>query len=52
MKDVIENALKDNSLKAGREEARNQAWMHRGESTKLITDYLLEKQNALNEAVK
>lgn len=44
MKTVIENALNDDSLKEGREAARNEAWMHRGESAKRIADYLIGKQ--------
>lgn len=44
MKSVIEKALSDTSLKQGRDEARNQAWTHRGESARLIADYLIEKQ--------
>ena len=54
MKGVIEKALSDNSLKAGREEAREQAWTHRGESAKLIADYLIKKQKELTskEATK
>lgn len=47
MKSVIEAALKDDSLKTGREEARNEVWMHRGESARLIADYLIEKQESL-----
>ena len=48
MKTVIENALRDTSLKAGRDAARNEAWMYRGESAKRIADYLIEKQLSLS----
>ena len=47
MKTVIENALYDSSLKAGREVARSEAWMYRGESAKRIADYLIEKQESM-----
>ena len=48
MKSVIEKALSDTSLKQGRDEARNQAWTHRGESARLIADYLIEKHEVLS----
>ena len=50
MKNVIEKALMDTTLQAGRNAARDEAWMHKGESVKLIADYLIEKQKSLNEA--
>lgn len=43
MKLVIEKALSDFSLKESRNEARNQAWMYRGESAKRVADYLIER---------
>ena len=49
MKSVIEKALSDTSLKQGRDEARNQAWTHRGESARLIADYLVEKHEYREE---
>ncbi len=54
MKSVIEKALNDTSLEAGRDEARKEAWMHRGESARRIADYLMEKQKEINsnEATK
>ena len=54
MKSVIGKALNDTSLEAGRDVARKEAWMHRGESAKRIADYLIEKQKEINsnEATK
>ena len=52
MKTVIEKALSDNSLKSGREEVINEAWMNRGESAKKIADYLIEKQKTIQVAEK
>lgn len=50
MKSVIENALSDKSLKQGREEVRNQAWMYKGESAKRVTDYLISKLESLKQS--
>ena len=47
MKQVIDNALSAPALSGGRERARREAWAHRGESAKLITDYLLETGSRL-----
>lgn len=52
MKSVIEEALKNTSLKAGRDQARKEAWMHPGKSAELIADYLIEKEKSLAEASK
>ena len=50
MKSVIERALKDTTLQQGRDEARDEAWMHRGESARLIADYLINKQKELTQS--
>ena len=50
MKSVIENALSDKSLKQGREEVRNQAWMYKGESAKRVADYLISKLESLKQS--
>lgn len=52
MKSVIEKALSDTSLKAGREEVRNEAWMNRGESAKRIADYMITKNESFAQKIK
>lgn len=46
---VIERCLSDESLQTGRDEARGACWAHRGESAKLVADYLLATQKRLRE---
>ena len=43
MKEIIDRAIDDTSLSKGREAAREQVWLYRGESVKRTVDYLLEK---------
>lgn len=52
LKTIIQNTLNDKSLQTGREEARNQAWMHTGKSAELITNYLIDKCNSFTHENK
>ena len=49
MKEVIQNAVKDKTLAAGRDQAREEAWAHIGESARLTVDYLISKQEELKK---
>ena len=49
MKEIIAHAVRDESLYAGREKARQEAWAHIGESASLTADYLIDKYKELNE---
>ena len=49
MKEIIENAVKDDSLTAGREKARGEAWAHIGESAALTADYLIAKYEEIKQ---
>jgi CDP-glycerol glycerophosphotransferase (TagB/SpsB family) len=42
--EIITKAFESEKLKQGRESVRSECWQHRGESAKLIADYLIEKQ--------
>ena len=42
--EIITKAFESEKLKQGRESVRSECWQHRGESAKLIADYLMEKQ--------
>ncbi len=42
--EIITKSFESEKLKQGRESVRSECWQHRGESAKLITDYLIEKQ--------
>ena len=48
MREVIEQVLGDESLKAGRDAAREQAWQHPGESIVRTVDYLIAKHEELS----
>ena len=48
MKQIIADAVADQSLSAGRQKARSEAWAHIGESASLTVDYLTEKYEELN----
>ncbi len=50
IKEVIDTALKDDSLAAGREGARKEAWAHMGESAKRVADHLIRKREELIKA--
>ena len=43
MREVIDDVLADDRLKAGRDAARADAWVYRGESTVRTVDYLVNK---------
>lgn len=47
MREVIEQAIADEGLRAGRERAREQVWVHRGDSARLTVDYLVQAHEAL-----
>ena len=47
MRQVIEGAVADTVLAEGRKEIREQAWMFRGDSARLIADALIAKQSEL-----
>ena len=42
--EIITKAFESEKLKQGRESVRSECWQHRGESAKLIADYLIKKQ--------
>lgn len=45
---LVKECLNDTCLQDGRDEVRESLWAHRGESAKLVVDYLVEKQIELN----
>ena len=45
---VIDEALRSEDLKAGREEARQEAWQHIGHSAEKTADYLIETRKKLS----
>lgn len=49
MQNVIQNALESSELKNGRDKMRSECWEHVGESAKRIVDYLVGKQEKLND---
>lgn len=49
IKELIESTLKDKELKKGRTEARKETWANKGESAKLIADYMIEKEKEYNK---
>ena len=49
---VIEDALEAPELKAGRELARQQAWVNPGKSVEAIADYLIRTRDRLNQSDK
>lgn len=44
---IFDNALNDDTLKTGRNSVKEEAWHNIGNSTKLIVDYLIEKEKTL-----
>ena len=52
IKEVIDTTINDAKNKAGREKARNEAWMYRGESAVKTVDFLLSKLDSLDERAK
>lgn len=46
-KQIVDEMLTNEQYKEALEEARNQAWAHRGESASRIADYLIEKEKEL-----
>ena len=49
IKSLINTCLTDNKFKAGREQARSEAWANIGNSVECIADYLIEKRKSLGE---
>ena len=49
---VIEDALQAPELKAGRELARQQAWINPGKSVEAIADYLIRTRNRLTQSAE
>ena len=49
MKDIIDQAIDSEELQKGRKAARETAWQCIGESAVRITDYCIEKYNALEK---
>ncbi len=50
IKEVIDSCLHDPEFRAGREQARHEAWEHMGQAASRTVDYLLEKRQQLNQA--
>lgn len=48
MKEIIDRAIDDTSLSKGREAAREQVWLYRGESVKRTVDYLFKKYHEIS----
>ena len=49
LKEVIDSAIASDTLSAGRDKARSEAWAHIGESAVLTADYMIQKQKELAE---
>ena len=49
LKEVIDGAIASDTLSAGRDKARSEAWAHIGESAALTADYMIRKQKELAE---
>ncbi len=47
MREMIDQALSDEGIKAGIASARDEAWVHRGESASVTVDYLVRKRDEL-----
>ena len=47
LKQVLTDACSDSVLSSNRQEAKDTAWQHRGESGALVVDYLVAKQQVL-----
>ena len=47
LKEIVDETLKSPGMRQSLEEVRNEAWAHRGESARLVADYLLEKEKEL-----
>ncbi len=43
IKDVIDETMSSEDIFSGREKARNEAWMYKGEAAKRTADYLIDK---------
>ena len=41
--EIIQKASDSEELAAARNRAKNEAWMHRGESSRLVVDFMVEK---------
>lgn len=52
IKNIIEHALKSETLREGRNIARDESWQCRGESAKKITDYAVAKQKELTAGIE
>ena len=50
MGEVLEEALADETLAAGRDAVRDEVWQHRGQAASLIADYLIEQQQRIAQA--
>ncbi len=50
IKEVIDSTLADTKNREGREKARSEAWMHRGEAAVRTVDYLMEKLKSIKES--
>lgn len=48
IKELVEQSLTDNRLKAERDKARAESWANMGKSVESIADYLVEKRKELN----
>lgn len=48
IKSIIDDAILSTEYEVGRKQAREEAWMHIGQSAKLTVDYLLNKRAQLN----
>lgn len=48
MKDIIDDALKNETMSEIRNEVKKESWLHQGEAAKLTVDYLVEKYNKLS----
>jgi hypothetical protein len=49
IRELIDETLTDDSINAGREQARNDAWMYRGEGAARTADYLIDKLKSFEE---
>lgn len=47
IKDVIDRTIKNETLRIGRQEVRDETWTHRGQAAVNIVDYLVKKQKEL-----
>ncbi|MCR5671124.1 MAG: CDP-glycerol glycerophosphotransferase family protein [Butyrivibrio sp.] len=49
IKSIIDEVTADEAMSAGREKARQEAWMHQGESASITADYLIAKLEELKK---